>query len=323
MFKFIKYIIYLLLILLCLFGLNRLGVDVKGGFSTAWTNIASFAKDIASSSHKDNNSIYEDINKQDFVGGLGTTTSATNTMLKGASTNVSKNSIAELTMEGIIKYTNIERKKAGLSPLVPQRKLDDSALKKANDMLDKQYFEHMSPSGKTAVNLVKEQGYAYQVVGENLALGDFGSDKKLVEAWMNSSAHKDNILNAKFTEIGIGIVKGSYKGTVVWLAVQHFGKPLPVCAIVSPDLKIAIDLEKTKLETEEKELQALVQEIESDPAQNKGKEFLDAYNAKVNSYNVRLDALKRQIQTYNTAVVAYNMCLGVKEDAVSNASSVQ
>jgi hypothetical protein len=180
-------------------------------------------------------------------------------------------------------------------------------------MLDRQYFEHNSPNGKTAADLVKEKGYVFQIVGENLALGDFGSDKKLVEAWMNSQTHKENILNVKFTEIGIGIVKGDYKGTTVWLAVQHFGKPLPVCPVVNQNIKRAIDSEKFKLEGEEKELQYMASEIEADPNQNKGREFLDTYNSRVNIYNLRLDALKRKIQQYNIEVTTYNSCLGVGE----------
>lgn len=314
--RLIRYIIYFFIILLCLFWLNRYNVHIREGIDTVISRLKAFTSDIKSAPKGDSNAIYNQINKQDFVGKLGaTSTPTTATSVKGyESEGVKKNYIepAEITVEGIIRYTNAERKKVGLETLVTQKKLSASALKKANDMLDRQYFEHKSPDGKTAVDLVKEKGYIFQIVGENLALGDFGSDKKLVDAWMNSPTHRENILNSKFTEIGIGIVKGEYKGSIVWLAVQHFGKPAPVCPIISQGTKRAIDSEKFKLEGEEKELQNLAAEIEADPNQNKGKEFLDAYNARVVAYNIRLDALKKKIEQYNLEVGSYNVCLGVE-----------
>lgn len=314
MIRLIRYIVYLFVILACLFMLKKSGFDARAGLDTIGSRLKAFAVSIKQAPSGDHDGIYKDISKQDFTGGLGGTSTAT-TVKAYENSVVKKNPIepAELTVEGIIRYTNIERKKAGLQPLVVQKKLSASALKKANDMLDRQYFEHTSPDGKTAVNLVKEKGYAFQIVGENLALGDFGSDKKLVDAWMNSPAHKENILNPKFTEIGIGIVKGDYQGANAWLAVQHFGKPLPVCLAVNQENKNAIDSEKFKLEGEERELQLMAAEIEADPEQNKGQEFLEAYNLRVGLYNIRLEALRQKIRQYNIEVTAYNSCLGVHD----------
>lgn len=318
MIRLIRYIAYFFVIMLCLFWLQKHNVNVRDGFNSMISRLKAFATDVAHAPKGDKNSIYKEIDKQDFTGSLGATSTATS-VKSFDSGSIKKNPIdaAELSIEGIVEYTNSERKKAGLPPLVLQKKLSASALKKANDMLDRQYFEHRSPDGKTAVDLVKEKGYTFQIVGENLALGDFGSDRKLVTAWMNSQTHKDNILNSKFTEIGIGIVKGDYQGTVVWLAVQHFGKPLPICALVDQAVKKAIDSEKFKLEGEEKELQLIAAEIEADPEQNKGKEFLDAYNLRVGAYNLRLEALKQKISLYNVQVNTYNACLGVRENSVT------
>ncbi len=319
MVRLIRYIIYFFLILFCLFWLQKYNVHVKEGFSKMMENAKSFFLDVKNSPKGDSDSIYNEINKQDFIGKLG----ATSTPVKNATSvksyeneSLKKNlEPAELTLEGIVKYSNIEREKVGLQSLVLQPKLSASALKKANDMLDRQYFEHKSPDGKTAVDLIKEKGYVYQIIGENLALGDFGSDRKLIDAWMNSPAHKANILNPKFTEIGVGLVKGNYQGSTVWLVVQHFGKPLPVCAPVNQTIKRAIDTEKFKLEGEERELQLIANEIEADPNQNKGAAFLEAYNTRVVAYNTRLDTLKKTIESYNNQVTVYNTCLGGEVEA--------
>ncbi len=313
MIRLIKYTIYLFVILLCLFLLQKSNIHIGEGLHNMVNNLKSFGEDIKKAPQGDRDSIYKQINNQDFIGELGSTSTATSVKSFESTVKNQHTNPAELSIDGIIRYTNNERKKAGLEPLSPQKKLSASALKKANDMLDRQYFEHTSLDGKIAVDLVKEKGYIFQIVGENLALGDFGSDKRLVDAWMNSPTHRENILNAKFTELGIGIVKGDYKGSTVWLAVQHFGKPLPVCPTVSQDIKRIIDSEKFKLEGEEQELQYMASEIEADPEQKKGKEFLDTYNARVGAYNIRLDMLKKKIQEYNIEVTRYNSCLGVGE----------
>jgi len=216
---------------------------------------------------------------------------------------------AGMSIAGVLKYTNAERVTIGLKPLTLNKKLSNSAVAKIDDMFTLQYFEHTSPSGKTAADLVRVENYNFQSVGENLALGDFGTDKKLVEAWMNSPLHKKNILNPKFTEIGIAVAKGTYKGDTQWLAVQHFGKPTPDCAAVSLSLKSNIDSEKIFLEGEEKELQKMANTIESDPEQNTPKEFLEMYNGRVAAYNRRLGSLRDMIKEYNTKVEDYNICV--------------
>lgn len=317
MIRLIRYVIYFLLIMLCLFWLQRHGGGVRAGFDRMASSTKAFFLDVGKAPKGDRDAIYKQISGQDFIGGLGaTTTSSTpkNTIKGYDSLDVKKIPAepAALTVDGIVRYTNMERQKAGLPPVTIHRKLSASALKKANDMLDRQYFEHTSPDGRTAVNLIKDQGYVYQIVGENLALGDFGSDAKLVDAWMNSPAHRANILNGKFSEVGIGIVKGNYNGSIVWLAVQHFGKPVPVCPVVSQNEKRAIDAERFQLEGEEQELQLMAKEIESDPEQDKGKEFLDAYNARVIAYNGRLTLLRAKIAQYNQNVSAYNVCVGAE-----------
>lgn len=308
MFAFIRYTIYLLVILLCLFALQKLNVDVKGDFWTAVDKLKVFGNSIKNAPPKTNNAIVDDILKKDLIGGLkGTTT------IKSFASDTPRviPQKGMISITGILEYTNAERVKYGLQPFKMNSKLSASAVTKVDDMFAAQYFEHTAPSGKTAADLVRAQGYDFQSVGENLALGEFGTDQKLVQAWMNSPLHRKNILNPKFTELGLAVAKGDFKGDTQWIAVQHFGKPTPNCPTVPATLKENVENEKTALEMEEKELKRMVDEIESDPNQNKGKEYLDTYNARVATYNTRLAALRDLIKEYNLKVDQYNTCLAL------------
>jgi hypothetical protein len=71
---------------------------------------------------------------------------------------------------------------------------------------------------------MKEAGYEYQVAGENLAR-DFGTTPDMMEAWMASPTHRANIVNPKYTEIGIAVIDGVFQGYETTLVVQMFGKP--------------------------------------------------------------------------------------------------
>lgn len=112
---------------------------------------------------------------------------------------------ARLTAAGIIEQTNAQRGDFGQSALKENEQLNQAALAKVKDMFAGQYFEHISPLGKGPADLAKAAGYLYVSIGENLALGNYKDDAALVEAWMNSPGHRANILDPRFTEIGIGV----------------------------------------------------------------------------------------------------------------------
>lgn len=310
MFAFIRYTTYLVIILLCLFVLEKIGVDVKSSFWKSVDQVKVFTKSISDAPQKKDNAAVVDIVSQNMIGNL----SGSSTIVKSfiSSPSSTKDVLPQntgMSIAGVLKYTNIERQANGLKPLILNTKLSNSALAKVEDMFALQYFEHISPTGKSVSDLVRSEKYDFQSVGENLALGDFGTDKKLVEAWMNSPLHRKNILNPKFTEIGLAVAKGIYKDEKQWLAVQHFGKLTPVCESLSSSIKSAIDTEKSSLEIKEQELKKMADEIEADPNQNKGPDFLNLYNSRVAEYNTRLGALRDLIRDYNVRIEAYNACL--------------
>jgi hypothetical protein len=105
-----------------------------------------------------------------------------------------------------------------------------AAQAKANDMAAKGYFAHTSPDGKNPWYWFKEAGYSFSYAGENLAV-DFSDSSDVEIAWMNSPAHRANILNNHFTEIGIATAVGTYEGRTTTFVVQEFGTPAPVSTL--------------------------------------------------------------------------------------------
>ena len=145
-----------------------------------------------------------------------------------------------LTRDGILQWTNTQRASvASLPALAGNTKLDTVAKERLDDLFEKQYFEHVSPDGTSAKDDAKTAGYSFILIGENLALGDFGTDERVVGAWMEPG-HRANILNTKYTELGVAAKSGTYQGRETWMAVQIFRHPLSSCQGPSEDLKSQI-----------------------------------------------------------------------------------
>ncbi len=143
--------------------------------------------------------------------------------------------IAAIITSTLVSQTNNERSNLKLSSLVTSEKLTQSAQLKARDMADKGYFAHKTPEGQDPWYFFNKVDYGYQYAGENLAV-NFIDSKDVTNAWMNSKSHRDNILNDKFTEVGIATAQGKYKGKDAIFVVQHFGKPLKVVGLI-PEAK--------------------------------------------------------------------------------------
>ena len=129
---------------------------------------------------------------------------------------------SSITIDEVVRSTNGERISHGLEPLSYSPVLADAARRKAANMFSENYWAHNSPSGKSPWVWFKEAGYHYVYAGENLAK-DFGSTDRMIQAWMASPTHKDNIVNPKYTEIGLAVVPGSISGQDTVLVVQLFG----------------------------------------------------------------------------------------------------
>ena len=118
----------------------------------------------------------------------------------------------------VVQLVNQERAKAGLKPLTANAPLSKVARTKSADMRDKNYFAHNSPTYGSPFDMMKSFGITYRTAGENIAAGQ-RTPEQVVIAWMNSPGHRANILNANYTEIGVGYVAGGSYGHY-W--TQHF-----------------------------------------------------------------------------------------------------
>ena len=110
----------------------------------------------------------------------------------------------------VIRLVNEIRRQNGLGELTASAELSHVARLKSQDMHDKGYFDHTSPTYGSAFDMLRSFGISYRTAGENIAYG-YSTPQAVVDAWMNSSGHRANILNASYTQIGVGRVQdGNY-----------------------------------------------------------------------------------------------------------------
>lgn len=125
----------------------------------------------------------------------------------------------------VLALVNDERQSAGLQPLRRNPTLEAQAETYACEMIHFDFFGHENPeTGSTLRIRNTEFGYAFSLIGENLAAGQ-RTPQEAMDSWMNSAGHRANILQEDFQEIGIGLRSGGDYG-MYW--VQEFGRPAPI-----------------------------------------------------------------------------------------------
>lgn len=112
----------------------------------------------------------------------------------------------------VFDLINKQRTNNGLKALVIDEELQRVARIKAQDMVDNNYFAHESPVYGSPFQMLKSFKISYKTAGENIAANS--SNSGAVNAWMNSSGHKANILNSNFNYTGIGVVSSSKYGKI-------------------------------------------------------------------------------------------------------------
>ena len=127
----------------------------------------------------------------------------------------------------VLELTNAERAKAGLKPLTLNPQLAQAADGHSDSMAADDFFSHTGADGSSVGDRIQETGYQYSRAGENIAAGQRTAEE-VVQGWMNSPGHRANILNADYTEIGIGYEylandTGSVNYNHYW--TQVFGRP--------------------------------------------------------------------------------------------------
>lgn len=106
----------------------------------------------------------------------------------------------------VVELVNKERAKEGLTKLALDTKLEKAANIRAEEIQTS--FSHTRPNGSSFSTVLKENGISYRGSGENIAWGQL-SPEEVVKGWMNSPSHRANIMNSKFTKIGVGHMQNS------------------------------------------------------------------------------------------------------------------
>lgn len=240
-----------------------------------------------------------------------------------------------LNREAIIRLTNETRASSGLSPLHENTLLNVIAEARAEDMFEKQYFAHVSPTGEQASDIAQRIGYQYRIMAENIGSGRFLTNQKVIDGWMQSPGHRKNILAVDIEDIGAAIIKGRLDGNETWIAVQIFGLRSPsasqkVCVRPSEALHNDIEIKRAEINDLRDRLDKLKEELDDEnssierdrqllPASSTDKKNLNikikAYNEKIDWYNKRTadiraksQVLKAMIKEYNDMLQTYNDC---------------
>jgi uncharacterized protein YkwD len=132
---------------------------------------------------------------------------------------------SQISPTEVIRLTNVKRQSTGLNPVNVDPQLNQAAARKAADMFARDYWAHVSPVGTQPWTFISDSGYVYRYAGENLAR-DFSDPNSVVEAWMNSPSHRENLLSARYSDIGVAVVDGTLDGRETTLVVQMFGTRL-------------------------------------------------------------------------------------------------
>lgn len=132
-------------------------------------------------------------------------------------------------MNEVLALTNVERRNANLPEFTLNQNLSNAAQIQSKDLAQKDFFAHISPTGKTLADRLEESGYTgYATAGENIAAGQISAEQ-VVREWMESPSHRENILDSEFTELGVGYYflendTGEINFNNYW--TQTFGRPM-------------------------------------------------------------------------------------------------
>ena|SRR5687767_535802 len=133
------------------------------------------------------------------------------TLLSAQETDKSVCSTCEITVENVIARMNVYRAEQNLPPLREDPRLAQAARDRVKHMEELAYWSHEGPDGMSPFVWLAARDYPYWTAGENLATG-FETAGLLVESWMESRGHRENILADKFEDCGVAIIDGATTG---------------------------------------------------------------------------------------------------------------
>ena len=145
-------------------------------------------------------------------------------LLLGGAVAASATDNNDITPANVVALMNDYSVEAGLAPLHLEPRITKAAEDRMHDMEDTGYWSHESPNGLSPFTWLTLRDYPYQAAGENLAAG-FETARFLVESWMESPGHRENILSPDFDDCGIAVIEGATTGRATGKSiVVLFGK---------------------------------------------------------------------------------------------------
>ena len=108
-------------------------------------------------------------------------------------------------VSSFVTLVNEHRVSLGLAPLIWDSRVAAVAQAHSQDMVDRNYFSHVTPDGQTPWDRLAAAGITYSTAGENIAYG-YPTGTAVLAAWLSSAGHKANIENSNFTHHGVGLV---------------------------------------------------------------------------------------------------------------------
>ncbi len=224
--------------------------------------------------------------------------------------------INKITSDQIIYYVNQERSKHDLLPINFNTLLSFSAYEKLLDMRNNNYFSYISPyePKRDFADFIKDEGYDFLRVSENLAFGYFNSASEVVNEWMKNKQHRANILYPDWKDVGVSVyqnIDGSY------YIVQHFGVKKKTCPELTPGIKNEIQkIEsialKLKKDLDLLEQQILEREEDFSLTTEKDNELISKYNLTIKEYNANVEYYTKLINDYNEEVDTIEKCKSLR-----------
>ena len=213
----------------------------------------------------------------------------------------------------IADITNNYRSSKGFHNLRYNEVLSKSAEEKVDLIFEEQHFDHIGKSGATMQDLINGAGYKFIRIGENLAYGTYYTEDAIVTSWINSPGHHALLISPDFLDIGVAVKKGTFNGNEVWVAVQHFGRPLSLCenAMPSDALKerIAVNRDRVNSLAREAEEKANILRSFGVPSGDEYTRIFNERNKIVKDHNNLLESVRSDINIYNNQIETYNVCM--------------
>lgn len=131
-----------------------------------------------------------------------------------------------MSVDGLVRKTNDRRLIKKTNRLQLNTKLSQAAQIKAQDMANRNYWSHNTPEGNAPWEFINNVGYSYKKAGENLAYG-FANESDVIDGWMNSYGHRENMLDPTYKEVGFGFAqtKNYQKSGPSTVVVAMYGTP--------------------------------------------------------------------------------------------------